>query len=33
MARTPTIDEAQYVKLVEIARSLGFDTDKLIRRK
>jgi apolipoprotein D and lipocalin family protein len=33
MARTPTIDEARYAKLVEIARGLGFDTDKLIRRK
>ncbi len=33
MARTPMIDEARYAKLVEIARGLGFDTDKLIRRK
>lgn len=33
MARTPAIDEAQYAKLVEIARGLGFDTEKLIRRK
>jgi apolipoprotein D and lipocalin family protein len=33
MARTPVIDEARYAKLVEIARGLGFDTDKLIRRK
>ena len=33
MARTPVIDESQYAKLVEIARGLGFDTDKLIRRQ
>jgi apolipoprotein D and lipocalin family protein len=33
MARTPTIDEARYAELVGIARSLGFETDKLIRRK
>ncbi len=33
MARTPVIDEARYARLVEIARGLGFDTDKLIRRK
>jgi apolipoprotein D and lipocalin family protein len=33
MARTPAIDEARFAKLVEIARGLGFDTDKLIRRK
>ena len=33
MARTPVIDETQYAKLVEIARGLGFDTDKLIRRQ
>jgi apolipoprotein D and lipocalin family protein len=33
MARTPVIDEAQYAKLIEIARGLGFETDKLIRRK
>ncbi len=33
MARTPVIDESQYAKLVEIARGLGFDTDKLIKRK
>jgi len=33
MARTPAIDEVQYTKLVDIARGLGFDTDKLIRRK
>jgi apolipoprotein D and lipocalin family protein len=33
MARTPAIDEAQYSKLVEIARGLGFDVDKLIRRQ
>jgi apolipoprotein D and lipocalin family protein len=33
MARTPVIDEAQYAKLVEIARGLGFETDKLIKRK
>jgi apolipoprotein D and lipocalin family protein len=33
MARTPVIDESQYAKLVEIARGLGFETDKLIRRK
>ena len=33
MARTPVIDETQYAKLVEIARGVGFDTDKLIRRQ
>ena len=33
MARTPDIDEARYVELVGIARNLGFDTEKLIRRK
>jgi apolipoprotein D and lipocalin family protein len=33
MARTPAIDEAQFAKLVEIARGLGFDTEKLIRRQ
>ncbi len=33
MARTPVIDEARYARLVEIARGLGFDTDKLIRRQ
>jgi lipocalin len=33
MARTPVIDEAQYDKLVEIARGLGFETGKLIRRQ
>jgi apolipoprotein D and lipocalin family protein len=33
MARTPAIDESQYAKLVEIARGLGFETEKLIRRK
>ena len=33
MARTPAIDEARYAELVGIARGLGFDTDKLIRRK
>jgi len=33
MARTPVIDESQYAKLVEIARGLGFETEKLIRRK
>jgi apolipoprotein D and lipocalin family protein len=33
MARTPVIDESQYAKLVEIARGLGFETDKLIRRQ
>jgi apolipoprotein D and lipocalin family protein len=33
MARTPAIDEARYTELVGIARGLGFDTDKLIKRK
>ena len=33
MARTSAIDEARYTELVGIARSMGFDTDKLIRRK
>jgi len=33
MARTPSIDEARYAELVGIARGLGFDTEKLIRRK
>jgi len=33
MARTPAIDEARYAELVEIARGLGFDTEKLVRRK
>jgi apolipoprotein D and lipocalin family protein len=33
MARTPAIDEARYTELVGIARSMGFDTDKLIKRK
>ena len=33
MARTPAIDEARYTELVGIARGLGFDTDKLIRRQ
>lgn len=33
MARTPAIDEARYTELVGIARNLGFDTDKLIRRQ
>ncbi len=33
MARTPVIDESQYAKLVEIARGLGFETDKLIQKK
>jgi apolipoprotein D and lipocalin family protein len=33
MARTPAIDEARYTELVGIARSMGFDTGKLIRRK
>jgi len=33
MARTPSIDEARYTELVGIARNLGFDTAKLIRRK
>jgi apolipoprotein D and lipocalin family protein len=33
MARTPAIDEARYAELVGIARGLGFDTDKLIRRQ
>jgi hypothetical protein len=27
------IDESQYAKLVEIAHGLGFETEKLIRRK
>ena len=33
MARTPAIDESQYAKLVGIARGLGFETEKLIRRR
>ncbi len=33
MARTPAIDEARYAELVGIARGLGFETDKLIRRQ
>ncbi len=33
MARTPSIDEARHTELVAIARGLGFDTEKLIRRK
>lgn len=33
MARTPSIDEARYTELVGIVRGLGFETDKLIRRK
>lgn len=33
MARTPSIDEARHAELVAIARGLGFDTEKLIRRK
>ena len=33
MARTPAIDEARYNELVGIASSLGFETDKLIRRQ
>jgi apolipoprotein D and lipocalin family protein len=33
MARTPELDEARYTKLVAIARGLGFDTEKLIRRQ
>jgi apolipoprotein D and lipocalin family protein len=33
MARTPAIDEARYAELVGIARNLGFDAEKLIRRK
>lgn len=33
MARTPTIAEARYAELVEIARNLGFDTGNLVRRK
>ena len=33
MARTSAIDEARYTELVGIARGMGFDTDKLIRRK
>ncbi len=33
MARTPAIDEARYTELVAVARGLGFETEKLIRRK
>lgn len=33
MARNPELEEARYIKLVAIARGLGFDTEKLIRRK
>ncbi len=33
MARTQAVDEACFAKLVEIARSLGFDTGRLIRRQ
>lgn len=33
MARTPALDEARYAELVAIARGLGFDTGKLVRRK
>ena len=33
MARTPALDEARYAGLVAIARGLGFDTEKLVRRK
>jgi apolipoprotein D and lipocalin family protein len=33
MARTQAIDEARYTELVGIARSLGFDTERLIRRQ
>ena len=33
MARTQTVDEARYTELVGIARGMGFDTGKLIRRK
>ena len=33
MARTPAIDEPLLAKLVGIARGLGFDTAKLIRRQ
>jgi apolipoprotein D and lipocalin family protein len=33
MARTPAVDEVRYSELVKIARGLGFDTDKLIRRQ
>jgi lipocalin len=33
MARTPVLDEARYRDLVAIARGLGFDTEKLVRRK
>ena len=33
MARTPAIDEARYTELVGIARGLGFETEKLIRRQ
>lgn len=33
MARTPAIDEPLLAKLIGIARTLGFDTAKLIRRQ
>jgi apolipoprotein D and lipocalin family protein len=33
MARTPSLDETRYAELVAIARRLGFDTEKLVRRK
>jgi lipocalin len=33
MARTQAIDEARYTEFVGIARSLGFDTGKLIQRQ
>jgi len=33
MARTQSIDESRYTELVGIARGLGFDTGKLIRRR
>jgi apolipoprotein D and lipocalin family protein len=33
MARTPVIDDARYAELVGVARGLGFETDKLVRRQ
>jgi apolipoprotein D and lipocalin family protein len=33
MARTPVIDEPRYTELVGAARNLGFETEKLIRRR
>lgn len=33
MARTPSIDETRYAGLVAVARGLGFDTEKLVRRQ